>query len=95
MKFLPSPQRIKSSPLKATPNDALGLGMDAALTILLFFGAGFALDRWLGTTVLFMILFTVLAAVGYFVKFKYRYDQEMERHDAERRARIGAQERST
>ena len=30
--------------------------MDAALTMLLFFGIGFALDRWLGTTPWFMIV---------------------------------------
>ncbi len=92
MKLLPSPQRIKSSPLKASQNDALGLGMDAALTVLLFFGIGFALDRWLGTTPLFMVVMTLLAGIGFFVKFKYRYDLEMERLDAERRARIGGQE---
>ena len=88
MKLLPSPSRIKSSPLKSSPNDALGHGMDAALTILLFFGAGFALDRWLGTTAVFMIAMTFVAAIGYFLKFKYRYDLEMDRLDAERRARV-------
>ena len=35
--------------------------MDIALTVALFFGIGFVLDRWLGTTPLFMIALTVLA----------------------------------
>jgi Putative F0F1-ATPase subunit Ca2+/Mg2+ transporter len=74
--------------LKTSANDSLGHGMDAALTILLFFGIGFALDRWLGTTPWFMIGMTLLAAVGYFLKFKYRYDLEMDRLEAERRARL-------
>lgn len=88
MKLLPSPSRIRSSPLKSSPNDSLGHGMDAALTILLFFAVGFGLDRWLGTTPLFMIVMTLVAAIGYFLKFKYRYDLEMDRLDAERRARL-------
>lgn len=88
MKLLPSPSRLKSSPLRSSPNDSLGHGMDAALTILVFFAGGFALDRWLGTTPVFMIVMTLVAAVGYFLKFKYRYDLEMDRLDAERRARL-------
>ena len=48
-------------------------------------GAGWLLDNWLGTIPLFMIVFTVLAAVGLFTKSKYRYEEKMERLDAERR----------
>ena len=61
--------------------------MDIALTVLLFFGIGFALDRWLGTTPLFMIGLTVLAAVGFFVSFKYQYTARMEQLEAERSER--------
>ena len=82
MKLQPTSPRMKTS-----QNDALGHGMDAALTILLFFGIGFALDRWLGTMPWFIIGMTLLASVGYFLKFKYRYDIEMDRLEAERRAR--------
>ena len=60
--------------------------MDIALTVALFFGIGFALDRWLGTTPVFMIVMTLLAAVGFFAKFKYQYDARMEQLEAERRA---------
>lgn len=95
MKLLPSPSRIKSSPFKTSANDSLGHGMDAALTILVFFGGGFLLDRWLGTTPLFMIALSLVAAVGYFLKFKYRYDLEMERLDAERRARLDGDRTAT
>ncbi len=70
MKLLPTFRVPKS-------DDALGRGMDIALTIAVFFGVGFGLDRWLGTTPIFMIVFTVLASVGFFVSFKYRYDAQM------------------
>lgn len=81
MKRLPTALRQRAIP----PNndDALGQGMDVALTIALFFGIGFVLDRWLGTTPWLMIVFTVLAAVGFFAKFKYRYDARMDEHQAE------------
>jgi len=82
MKLLPTKPRPTSS-----PNDSLGHGMDAALTIFLFFGIGLVLDRWLGTTPWLMIVMSLVAAVGYFLKFKYRYDLEMDKLEAERLAR--------
>ncbi len=81
MKLFPTDLRVSRS------DDAFGRGMDVALTVLLFFGIGFALDRWLGTTPLFMIVLTVLAAVGFFASIKYRYDARMEQLEAERAAR--------
>ena len=68
-------------------DDSLGRGMDIALTVGLFFGVGFFLDRWLGTTPLFMIVLTLLAVVGFFISMKYRYTASMERLEAERAAR--------
>lgn len=65
--------------------DALGIAIEFAMITALFFGAGWLVDNWLGTIPLFMIVFTVLAAVGLFTKSKYRYDEKMERLDAERR----------
>ena len=44
MKLVPTPRH-------ATPDDSLAQGMDeTAITLVLFFGLGFLLDRWLGTT---------------------------------------------
>jgi Putative F0F1-ATPase subunit Ca2+/Mg2+ transporter len=88
MKLIPTKVRTP----RTTNDDALGQGMDAALTIALFFGIGFALDRWLGTTPWLMIVFTLLAAVGFFAKFKYRYDMRMAEHEAElaKRRQIGS-----
>ena len=69
--------------------DQLGHGMDAVVTLVLFVVAGFFLDRWLGTTPVMMIVMTVLASVGLFAKFRYRYEErmvELERERAERTA---------
>lgn len=81
-----SPTQVRRRP---TNDDTLGQGMDIALTLALFFGIGFALDRWLSTTPWLMITLSVLAAVGFFAKFKYRYDERMEEHEAAYARRIG------
>jgi len=65
-------------------------GIDVALTVAAFFAIGFFLDRWLGTTPWLTLTFTVLAGIWFFAKYKYRYDADMDRHEAERRARVGA-----
>lgn len=72
------------------PDDSLGRGMDAALTVALFFGIGFGLDAWLDTRPLFMIVLTLLAALGMFLSLKYRYDARMTELEAERAARANA-----
>ncbi len=82
MKLFPTNLRVSRT------DDSFGRGMDVALTVLLFFGIGFAIDRWLGTTPLFMIVMTVLASVGFFASFKYRYDARMEQLEAERAAQV-------
>jgi F0F1-type ATP synthase assembly protein I len=81
MKLLPTQKRVAT-------DDALGMAIEIAVIMTLFVGGGFALDRWLGTLPLFMIVGTVLGAVGLFTKQKYRYDQKMDAFDAERRDAI-------
>ena len=61
--------------------------MDLALTVLLFLGIGWVLDRWLGTDPLFMIVFVTLALVGGGARLKYSYDESMRRHESERAAK--------
>jgi F0F1-type ATP synthase assembly protein I len=65
-------------------DDALGRGMDFAIGTLVFFGAGFALDRWLGTTPLFMIGLVVVGIVGQFARAWYGYERSMRQLEAER-----------
>jgi F0F1-type ATP synthase assembly protein I len=84
MKLLPS------APKAPKTDSMVGKGMDIALVVALFVGVGILLDRWLGTLPWFTIGMTVLAAVGFFAKYKYQYDAAMEQHEAERRERIDA-----
>lgn len=79
MKLIPRKTRVNNE-------DALGIAIEFAMITAVFFGAGWLLDNWLGTVPLFMIVFTVLAAVGLFTKSKYRYDAKMDELDAQRRA---------
>jgi ATP synthase protein I len=79
MKLLPTTPRVR-------PDDTLGHGMEAALTILLFLGIGYGLDRWLGTMPLLTIVLVLFAAVGTFVKLKYSYEARMRVLEDERRA---------
>jgi F0F1-type ATP synthase assembly protein I len=83
MKLLPKNNRVNNE-------DALGIAIEFALITAVFFGVGWLIDNWVGTVPVFMIVFTVLAAVGLFTKSKYRYDAKMDRLDAERRGRSAA-----
>ena len=79
MKLLPKQQP------RVNTEDSVGLGIEAAVIIALFLGIGYVLDRIFGTTPIFMIVMTVLGAVGLFTKLKYRYDDRMDELEAERR----------
>lgn len=85
MKLIPKQTRVAT-------DDALGMAMEIAIIMALFIGGGFMLDRWAGTLPLFMIVGSVLGAVGLFTKHKYRYDQKMDQYEAER---VAAQTRRT
>lgn len=78
MKLLPTQTRVDTQ-------DSLGLGIEVAVIMAMFFGLGFLADRLLGTTPIFMIVMSVLGAIGLFAKFKYRYDERMAELEAERR----------
>lgn len=79
MKLLPTQKR-------ANTEDNLGLGIEVAVILAMFFGIGYGLDRLVGTQPVFMIIMTLLGAVGLFTKFKYGYDARMDEHDAKREA---------
>lgn len=71
--------------VRVNTNDSLGHGLDAVIIIALFFLGGFGLDRLFDTTPVFMIVMTLLGAVGLFATFKYRYEARMEELEAQRR----------
>ena len=79
MKLLPKQTRVDTQ-------DSLGLGIEAAIIVVLFLGLGYGLDRLFGTVPVLMIVFTVLGAVGLFAKWKYRYDERMDELESERAA---------
>lgn len=68
-------------------NTNVSEGVELAVGIVVFFLIGLGIDAWLGTTPLFMIVLTVFAVVGNFVKMYYSYSRAM-RHEEEERARL-------
>lgn len=73
--------------VRVNPRDSLGQGLDAVITLVLFFVVGFFADRWLGTTPWAMITLTVLASVGVFYRLRAGYEARMDQHEA---ARLGS-----
>jgi F0F1-type ATP synthase assembly protein I len=62
--------------------DTLTVAFELALIPVLFAGAGILLDRWLGTSPLFLVALVVLAVVGLGAKMYYRYKAQMEKAEA-------------
>ncbi len=79
--------------VRVSTEDALGLGMDAVIVLVLFVAGGYGLDRLFGTLPVFMIAMTVLGAVGVFARFYYKYEQRMAEHDEQRTAKLAGRER--
>lgn len=67
-----------------TTDNALSRGLDFAFVTLLFLGLGFLVDRWLGTTPVFMIILVVVALVGLFARIWFGYEASMQQLEAER-----------
>lgn len=87
MKLTPKKTRVDTQ-------DSLGLGIEAAVITVLFLGVGFGFDRLFGTTPIFMIVLTVVGAVGLFAKWKYRYDDRMNELEAERASKTADRSRA-
>jgi F0F1-type ATP synthase assembly protein I len=80
---------------RASTSDLFGRGMDLALALLVFVLLGWAIDNWLGTKPLFIIVFALLALVGGGWRIKYAYDEAMDRHERQRAEALrGASARS-
>jgi F0F1-type ATP synthase assembly protein I len=63
--------------------DTLNRSFEFVVVALLFLGAGWLVDKWLGTNPAFLIAFVLVGFVGQFARFWYRYDAEMKVHEAE------------
>lgn len=76
-------------------DDALGGGMEIALMVPIFLVLGWLLDRWLGTTPIFMIVMVVLGLIGVFCRLRYSYEEKMREHEEARLAQRAAERRSS
>lgn len=63
--------------------DTLARAFELAATTAVFGFFGWLLDRWIGTTPLFMLVLGTFAIVGQFVRMWFTYDAEMRRHEEE------------
>lgn len=61
--------------------DAMGRGLELALTLAVLSGIGWLIDRQIGTTPLFTAILSVVGFAGISVKLWIGYDLEMRRHD--------------
>ena len=62
--------------------DGLARAFEFAATPAIFGFFGWLIDRWVGTTPLFMLTLAAVCLVGMFLRMWYAYDQEMRRHEA-------------
>lgn len=62
--------------------NSLAVAFEMAMVPFLFGFAGWALDRWLGTAPVFMVVLALVAVVGLFVRAWYDYEQRMKAHEA-------------
>jgi F0F1-type ATP synthase assembly protein I len=63
--------------------NALALAIEMVMTPILFALLGWALDRWLGTTPLLLIVLALFGVVGMALKTYYAYVEKMRRHEEE------------
>ena len=78
MKLLPKPKPVSAM------NTHVPQGVELAVGILVFFLIGLAIDSWLGTTPIFMIVLTIFSVAGNFVRMYYSYSQTMDALEAQR-----------
>jgi F0F1-type ATP synthase assembly protein I len=62
--------------------EGLSRAFELALTPAIIGGFGYLLDRWLGLTPVFTIIFFLVAMAGLMARMYYAYDAKMKEHDA-------------
>jgi F0F1-type ATP synthase assembly protein I len=70
--------------------NTLNRSFEFVVVALLFMGAGWLVDRWLGTDPVFLIIFVLVGFIGQGARFWFRYDAEMKVHEAELLAKRAA-----
>jgi F0F1-type ATP synthase assembly protein I len=71
----------------ANVDAGLGQGMEMALTLCVFLGLGWLVDRTAGTSPLFMVILVVFAMIGQSARMWFTYDARMKMLEEERRRR--------
>ena len=82
MQLVPNRRRLLAPGI----GDTLARGFEWAATIAIFLGVGFLLDRWLGTTPIFMVALFVFALVGQLLRAYFHFGDEIDREATARRA---------
>jgi hypothetical protein len=94
-RLVAGPTRSGARKGRGPSDDVLGGGMEIALMVPIFLVLGWLLDRWLGTTPIFMIVMVVLGLIGVFCRLRYSYEAKMREHEEARRAQRAAERRGT
>lgn len=68
-----------------TVDSGLGQGMEMALTVSVFLGLGWLIDRALGSSPVFMVILVVFAMIGQSARMWFTYDARMKMLEEERR----------
>lgn len=71
----------------ANVDAGLGQGMEMALTLCVFLGLGWLVDRAAGTSPVFMVILVVFAMIGQSARMWFTYDARMRMLEDERRQR--------
>ena len=82
MQLVPNRRRLLAPGI----GDTLARGFEWAATIAIFLVVGFLLDRWLGTTPIFMVVLFVFALIGQLVRAYFHFGDEIDREATARRA---------
>jgi F0F1-type ATP synthase assembly protein I len=70
-------------------SESMAKGFEFAVIPVIFGAIGYGLDRWLGTTPVFILVLVIVALVGLFARMWYGYDHAMRVHEAEGPWRAG------
>ncbi|MFZ8936088.1 MAG: AtpZ/AtpI family protein [Ilumatobacteraceae bacterium] len=82
MKLLPIRKPVARTAVSS--NDSLGRGAEVAVSVGVFFGIGWVLDRAFQTRPIFMIVCSLFSILGSFARLWYVYDGNMRVQEVER-----------
>ncbi|MFM8687473.1 MAG: AtpZ/AtpI family protein [Acidimicrobiaceae bacterium] len=69
----------------ASSSDSLGLGVEIAVSVGVFFAIGLMLDNLFGTKPVFIMACTLFSMLGSFTRLWFVYDTDMQSQETKRR----------